>query len=222
VVHLRRVAVGVALLVGAANVALAMASLVASRRWPVARPEVGAAGIRHLRTGGPILWACSRPGAAGYAALAAAGVRAVVDLRAERGLAPDHEAARVAGLTVLHLPVRDGQVATAEQVDEFERLLAGCEGTVYVHCSAGVGRTGSLLALHRTTTTGTAGWPAVRDALATGPPSSEQLWAIATGRSAVPLAVRAVSRCCDGPRRVAVRVRMLRAPAGVGSATGGE
>ena len=72
-----------------------------------------------------------------------------------------------------------------------------------VHCGAGVGRTGTMVAAYRSAMGD--GGDAVRQNLAVGPPSLEQLVfasRIDSGASRPPLAVVATSRVLEAPRRM--------------------
>jgi uncharacterized protein (TIGR01244 family) len=152
------------------------------------------------------VWRGAAPGRAGYESLARAGVTTVVDLRAEDDAAELDDAARAAGLTVVHLPVRDGQLPSADQITRFEQIVSGSPGTVFLHCGAGVGRTGAMAAAHLVGNGDTSALTALARNLAVGPPSLEQMLFVADlGRSGAdrpPAALVAVSRVLDAPRRL--------------------
>ena len=99
------------------------------------------------------LLACAYPwGPDGLGELAEQGVRLIVNLH-ERG----HDADRLArfGLTEVHLPVPDFTAPTPEQlsrgVHAINRALSAGQ-CVAVHCAAGLGRTGTLLACYLVST----------------------------------------------------------------------
>ncbi|XVQ08447.1 fused DSP-PTPase phosphatase/NAD kinase-like protein [Spirillospora sp. CA-255316] len=168
-------------------------------------------GIGHFARVDDRVWRGAAPSAEGYRRLAGLGVRTVVDLRAER-LSPAALAVPArAGLAVVRLPVRDGQPPAADQVARFLAVVRSAQGPVFVHCGAGVGRTGSMSAAYLVRT-GQADAPtATRRSLAVGPPSLEQIAFMRrldgerAGRP--PAALVALSRVADSPRRSWARLR---------------
>lgn len=170
--------------------------------------SVDAPGIHHFR---PVdttgrLWRGAAPSPAGYRSLAGLDFATVVDLRAERLSAAQLGHPRRAGLDVVRLPVRDGQTPTTDQVRRFLDVVRTARGPVFVHCGAGVGRTGTMAAAYLVHTGEESSRSAARRNLAVGPPSVEQVYyALRLGRERVeqpPLPVVAVSRLVDAPRRM--------------------
>ena len=138
--------------------------------------------------------------------MARLGFTTVVDLRAEDLSAAQLAAPRRAGLDVVRLPIRDGQTPKPEQVRRFLDVVAKSSGPVFVHCGAGVGRTGTMAAAYLVQSGEQSSAAAVRRNLAVGPPSIEQIYyGLSLGRQEAeqpPLAVVAVSRLVDAPRRM--------------------
>lgn len=147
------------------------------------------------------------PGPEGYRELAERGVTAVVDLRAEDLPARELAEPRQAGLDAVRLPIRDGQTPTDAQVDRLLRAVDEAEGDVFVHCGAGVGRTGSITSAYLLRTGQAGSLEAAARTLAVGPPSIEQVYYVLTAgeqdADQPPAAVSAVSRLLDAPRRIA-------------------
>lgn len=138
--------------------------------------------------------------------LADRGVTTIVDLRAEEGLVVDEKLLRRVGITRFNIPLRDGQVPSQTQVDQFLEIVEHARGKVYVHCMAGVGRTGAMVGAYLVSTGQLNGAGALRRNLAVGTPSLEQVTFVAgMGTSDItkpPVAVTALSRVIDAPRRI--------------------
>ena len=110
------------------------------------------------------------------------------------------------GLRIVSLPIRDGQTPTRAQIDEFLRVVAGSRGTVFLHCGAGVGRTGSVAASYLVATGQASGVRATLRNLSVGPPSLEQIaftMRLHGDRAEhANVLVVAASRMLDAPRRI--------------------
>jgi protein tyrosine phosphatase (PTP) superfamily phosphohydrolase (DUF442 family) len=196
-----RLALGLTALVAGGNLALVVLSW-----W--ARSTRGSA--EHIAVGGvdkasvvdQRVWRGAGPTATGYARLAEAGVTTVVDLRNddERGSAVD--ALADLGIRVVRIPIRDGQTPTDRDISRFLDVVASSEGIVFLHCGAGVGRTGAMAAAYLAREHAATGLDVARRSLAIGPPSLEQLAFALAGGEPPPLVVTAVSRLLDAPRRI--------------------
>ena len=203
----------VALVVG--NVAILGAHLWLQRTVPsaVANSTVTArmTGINNFTVVDDHLWRGAAPSEAGYEALAENGVTTVVDLRAEEGIRVDEKALGAIGIERFHMPLRDGQAPSKELVARFLDIVRNSDGRVYVHCGAGVGRTGTMAAAYLVDKGDASALQAVRRNLSVGPPSLEQIAFAAGLRSGSvrkpPAPVVALSRVLDAPRRTWVHVR---------------
>ena len=190
------------LLVG--NLAILSMSLLArsSVAEPIA-PDV--TGIKNFRAVDDVLLRGAAPGREGYESLAAAGVTTVVDLRAEENLVIDEGLLLDLGITRISIPVRDGQTPTPAEVHRFLDIVDGSDGLVFVHCGAGVGRTGAMAASYLVST-GMSPNDALKRNLAVGPPSLEQVaYAAELDRGSFERpgpVITAVSRTLDAPRRL--------------------
>ena len=200
-----------ALVVG--NITILTAHLWLQRTAPVQGAAVveRMTGISNFAVVDDTLWRGAAPSKAGYEALAENGVTTVVDLRAEEGINVDEAALGSLGITRFHMPLRDGQAPSSEMVDRFLEIVRNSDGRVYVHCGAGVGRTGTMAAAYLVDRGDASALQAVRRNLSVGPPSLEQIAFAAGLRSGAvrrpPAPVVALSRLLDAPRRTWVHVR---------------
>lgn len=174
------------------------------------RPSVSLP-IRNFAQVDDRLWRGAAPDEAGYRALAANGVVTVIDLRAEEDIQVDEALIAELGITRVHLPMRDGQAPSAALVDKFLATVSASKGRAYVHCGAGVGRTGTMSAAYLVRTSQATPAQALQRNLSVGPPSLEQL-AFTGGLG--PDSVRrpnrlmvAISRTLDAPRRIWINLK---------------
>ena len=204
---LRLLALGVGMLL-LPNLAIIGLHLLAQRT--AATPSVSLP-IKNFTQVDDRLWRGAAPSRAGYEALAANGVTTVIDLRAEDDIQVDDAALAGLGITRVHLPLRDGQAPSADLVSRFLSAVESSEGRSFVHCGAGVGRTGTMSAAYLVKTGQATPSEALKRNLSVGPPSLEQL-AFAGGlepgsvRKPAPLMV-AISRTLDAPRRIWVTLK---------------
>ena len=189
---------------------LAILGATAWAREAVDVPRVEAPeGIRNFAVVDEDVWRGAAPGAEGYQSLAARGVTTIVDLRAEDDIHVDDDALADLGLKRVAIPIRDGQAPSADKVQRFLDAVEDSEGITFVHCGAGVGRTGTMAGSYLVAK-GSSPREALQRNLAVGPPSLEQVAFVADldgGRTSKPAAALvAVSRVLDAPRRLWVRV----------------
>jgi protein-tyrosine phosphatase len=196
-----RAAIGLGAFIVVGNLFIQGASLLA--RATVETGQV--AGVEHvdkLRGIDDRVWRGARPDRAGYRELAAAGVTVAVDLRAEDDAAEDDAYIEGLGIEVVHLPIRDGQTPSPDDVDRFLAVVRNSDGQIFLHCGAGVGRTGAMVAAYLNATGQARPSSVLSHNLAVGPPSFEQIVYAAEGGTEPNVVVKAVSRTLDAPRRI--------------------
>lgn len=185
------------------NLAVIAVHLFAQRSVPASAYDLP---VRNFAEVDDRLWRGAAPDAEGYRALAVAGVQTVIDLRAENDLHIDDPLLRTLGITRVSLPMRDGQAPTRQQVERFLEEVQGSPGRVFVHCGAGVGRTGTMAAAYLVKSGQASPVDALKRNLSVGPPSLEQLAFSAElddGAVQRPTGLLvALSRTLDAPRRI--------------------
>lgn len=113
----------------------------------VAAPVAGPVSVV-LHAPRPGLYTAGQPAPSDWAAIAAKGVRTVINLRPDSELEDRDVGAevRAAGMAYHHIPVAGMDGITAENASRLSVLLDDAEGPVLVHCST-ANRVGGLLAI---------------------------------------------------------------------------
>lgn len=197
---------GVAAFLVLGNLAILAASFWARGTTDSVKPPARIEGIENLRAVDDKVWRGAAPTSEGYRNLALSGVTTVVDLRAEEGIEGDIKTVTDLGMTMVRIPMRDGQVPSADEVETFLAAAGESTGNVFVHCGAGVGRTGAIVGAYLVNQGELTGSAALRRNLAVGPPSLEQIAFVAKMGHGLPekpgTMLTAVSRVLDAPRRM--------------------
>lgn len=185
------------LLVGASWLARPVADLDAG-------PELE--GVRKLYVVDERVWRGAQPRGVGFRSLADEGVTTVVDLRPTSDAAREDANLRALGINVFHMPVTDGRPPSPSQVRQFAAIVGDSTGRVFLHCGEGVGRAGTMAAAYKVSAGETDARTAVRESLAVGVLTLEQISFISSldrdGAHEPPAIVKAVSRYLDGPRQL--------------------
>jgi len=204
--HARR-SLAVVLRVALALVAVLLvgnAAILGTSLWARQTTEMQPLDLAGIRKGVVVddhLWRGAAPSVEGYESLAAAGVTMVIDLRGDSEQSRAVDALDDLGVEAVRIPIRDGQLPTTDDVNRFLEAVGRSTGPVYVHCGAGVGRTGAMVAAYQAAAEASGPGLARRN-LAVGPPSLEQIaYAAKGGERPNPIVVGA-SRMLDAPRRI--------------------
>ena len=208
----RRVRIAVFVVLAATIGALLQGNLalVAASWWARGDTELDAGpkldGVRKLYVVDDRLWRGAQPGKTGFRSLAESGVTTVIDLR------PGSDASRVGGelralgMQSVHLPVTDGTPPSPSQVRRVVDIVGNSQGRVFLHCGEGVGRAGTMSAAYKVTTGKASASEALRESLAIGVLTFEQITFIRSldrdGAHDPPVVATAFSRFLDGPRQL--------------------
>lgn len=96
-----------------------------------------------------------QPGGQDYATLAAAGIRAIINLTSDDAQANERSSAEAAGIKYFQIPMTTHQAPTAAQIAQFLAIVNDkADQPVYVHCVGGRHRTGVMTAIYRMTDDG--------------------------------------------------------------------
>jgi protein tyrosine phosphatase (PTP) superfamily phosphohydrolase (DUF442 family) len=185
-------------------------ALIAASWWARSNTELDAGpkldGVRKLFVVDDRLWRGAQPGTTGFRSLAESGVTTVIDLR------PSNDARKVdrelgaLGIQSVHLPVTDGTPPSPSQVRRVVDIVDHSQGRVFLHCGEGVGRAGTMSAAYKVTTGKASASEALRESLAIGVLTFEQIAFIRSldrdGAHDPPVIATAVSRFLDAPRQL--------------------
>jgi protein tyrosine phosphatase (PTP) superfamily phosphohydrolase (DUF442 family) len=185
-------------------------ALIAASWWARGNTELDAGpdldGVRKLYNVDDRLWRGAQPGTEGFRSLAESGVTAVIDLRPNTDARKVDRELRALGVESIHLPVTDGQPPLPSQVREVVGIVNRSQGRVFLHCGEGVGRAGTMSAAYKVTTGQASASEALRESLAVGVLTLEQISFIHSldrdGAHEPPAVATAVSRFLDGPRQL--------------------
>lgn len=151
------------------------------------------------------LWRGPAPSAVGYAALAEAGVRLVVDMRSEIDLVQVGRLASESGVSLLSLPVDNSRAPEPGQLERFVGRHEEGSGVTYVHCEAGEGRTGAIIGAYQVRAGCSVGG-ALADGLAVGSLTFSQMAYITSGGRGPATMIRAIDCLLDRPTEAPFRL----------------
>ena len=185
-------------------------ALIAASWWARSNTELDAGpkldGVRKLYVVDERLWRGAQPGTTGFRSLAESGVTTVIDLRPSPDAVRVGRELRALGLESVHLPVTDGTPPSPSQVRRVVEIVDNSQGRVFLHCGEGVGRAGTMSAAYKVTTGKASASEALRESLAIGVLTFEQITFIRSldrdGAHDPPVIATAFSRFLDAPRQL--------------------
>ena len=185
-------------------------ALIAASWWARSNTELDAGpkldGVRKLYVVDGRLWRGAQPGLPGFRSLAESGVTTVIDLRPSTDARKVDRELAALGMESIHLPVTDGTPPSPSQVRQVVDIVDNSQGRVFLHCGEGVGRAGTMSAAYKVTTGKASASEALRESLAIGVLTFEQIAFIRSlnrgGAHDPPMVATAVSRFLDGPRQL--------------------
>jgi protein tyrosine phosphatase (PTP) superfamily phosphohydrolase (DUF442 family) len=185
-------------------------ALIAASWWARSNTELDAGprldGVRKLYVVDDRLWRGAQPGTTGFRSLAENGVTTVVDLRPSTDVRKVDRELSALGVESVHLPVTDGTPPSPRQVRQVVDIVDNSRGRVFLHCGEGVGRAGTMSAAYKVTTGEASASEALRESLAIGVLTFEQIAFIRSldrgGAHDPPVVATGVSRFLDSPRQL--------------------
>jgi protein tyrosine phosphatase (PTP) superfamily phosphohydrolase (DUF442 family) len=185
-------------------------ALIAASWWARSNTALDAGpkldGVRKLYVVDDRLWRGAQPGNTGFRSLAESGVTTVIDLRPSTDARRVGGELRALGMESVHLPVTDGTPPSPSQVRRVVDIVDNSQGRVFLHCGEGVGRAGTMSAAYKVTTGKASASEALRESLAIGVLTFEQITFIRSldrdGAHDPPVVATAVSRFLDAPRQL--------------------
>jgi protein tyrosine phosphatase (PTP) superfamily phosphohydrolase (DUF442 family) len=185
-------------------------ALIAASWWARSNTELDAGpeleGVRKLYVVDDRLWRGAQPGLQGFRSLAESGVTTVIDLRPSKDARKVDRELRALGVESIHLPVTDGTPPSPSQVRRVVDIVDNSQGRVFLHCGEGVGRAGTMSAAYKVTTGKASASEALRESLAIGVLTFEQIAFIRSlerdGAHDPPVIATAFSRFLDAPRQL--------------------
>lgn len=146
-------------LIAALSLALAAATFAAGRPATWASPVAGVPVGNFYRVE-PDLYRSAQPDAEGFQALAAHGIKCVLDVAGGRG---DGKAAHGTPLRLVHVSLRAWDLRDDRVLEALRVLTDPANRPVLIHCKHGADRTGAILALYRVVVEGWSKEDAVRE-----------------------------------------------------------